>query len=425
MNRSRTEKYLDKYLLKNYTVETNVKTIKYAVVVPAIAEYDNIRIFLNSFQQQDRTYFKDTLLLFVINNSALSEISVKINNKETLQYIRSVQNISDINIGLIDASSEGNELPVKDAGVGLARKTGMDAVLPLFENEDKGLLICTDADCTFADNYLTEIVNYFKNTSFQAAYVNFLHSINDDITADAVICYEIFLRYYVLGLVYSESPFAFHTIGSSMVTTSKAYMDIEGMNKKKAAEDFYFLEKIAKKYKIGRINTTTVYPSSRSSWRVPFGTGQRVNRFLSKKHIEYVLYHPDCFRVLRKWHKLFFNNSILTSKEYLVQAEEINTSLFLFLKEQGFEKDWENISANIKKTSSVMNQKIRWFDGFRTLKLVHYLRDTEFGVVSMFDAADELFLMINSGVKINRNSLIPDRITQIEYLNKFREIDIK
>jgi hypothetical protein len=421
---SRLNKYLKKYSAERYTIECKVSKIKYAVVVPAIAEYENLHTFLESFLKQDKTFFSETLLLFVINNSFSSDPSVKEDNGRSMDYLRSVMNNeSGINIGLIDASSSGNELPDKEAGVGLARKIGMDAVLSLFEDEIRGLIICTDADCTFDNNYLTEIINYFRNNNSHAAVINFRHLIEEDTTADAVICYEIFLRYYVLGLKYSSSPFAFHTIGSAMVCTSGAYMDIEGMNKRKAAEDFYFLEKLAKKYQIGHINRTSVFPSARKSWRVPFGTGQRVNRFLSQTHPEYVLYHPDCFRVLKEWHKVFFNNDIFDSYFYLTAAEKINKNLYDFLLKQDLRKDWENITSNIKTPSNVLKQKIRWFDGFRTLKLVHHLRETEYAVYNMFDAADEIFSMLDTGIRIERRTPVPERKVQIEYLNKFREID--
>ena len=70
----------------------------------------------------------------------------------------------------------------------------------------------------------------------------------DNDETKAIICYEIFLRYYVLGLKFAKSDYAFHTIGSTMLCTPDAYVKVEGMNKRKAAEDFYFLEKLAKIY---------------------------------------------------------------------------------------------------------------------------------------------------------------------------------
>ena len=77
------------------------------------------------------------------------------------------------------------------------------------------------------------------------------------------------------------------------------------------------MEKLAKNYKIEKINSTTVYPSSRSSWRVPFGTGQRVGRFLSNKQNEYLLYDPISFDILKAWLQIFNSEEIKSSNDYL------------------------------------------------------------------------------------------------------------
>jgi len=436
MRADKTKTYLQKY---GYTIKTVVGAggkYKYAVVVPAIAECNNIQNFLRSFSELDAEYFKDTLLLFVINNNAGSPSEVKEDNFRTIVMLDKIVHkqhseltdrviSSGLNIAYIDVSSPGNELPAKDAGVGLARKIGMDACLEFVPQGWKGLLICTDADCTFGKNYLSEIIREFHTNDYDAAVINFRHNIDDEETADAVICYEIFLRYYVLGLKYSGSPFAFHTIGSAMACSSDAYINIEGMNKRKAAEDFYFLEKLAKKYPIAKINSTTVYPSSRKSWRVPFGTGQRVSRFLSRAGDEYMLYNPRCFEVLYEWHKIFFTGHIFSGGDYLGFAKGISSSLYEFLVSQGFEKDWDNILKNTKDPAGIMRHKVRWFDGFRTLKLIHYLRDNEFSITPMFDALDRIFEMYSCSEKIKRNSLIPGRSVQLEYLEKLRKLETR
>ncbi len=425
------EKYLQKYAGRLYKIESNIETCRYAVVIPAISEYENLRKLLNSLSRVDPYYFKDTLFLLVINNHVNSTTDVKDDNKRSLDFLRVlIKNGSadglhlsgGMNIGLIDAASEGCELPEKSAGVGLARKTGMDAVLNMFPDM-KGIIICTDADCTVEKNYLTEVINAFKKKNFDAAVINFMHRLDDPSTAEAAVCYEIFLRFYVAGLGYADSPFAFHSIGSAMACTAEAYINVEGMNKRKAAEDFYFLEKLAKNYSIGKINTTAVYPSPRKSWRVPFGTGQRVNRFLSNKQDEFILYDPHCFAVLKEWHKLFMNNDILTGSEYLNSAKAMNGQLYNFLCSQGFEKDWQNIVKNVRNTAGIVKQKIRWFDGFRTLKLIHHLRDKESGVMPMFDALDKFFNMVNSDNNIVRDNPVPEISVQKEYLQTLRELE--
>ncbi len=150
------------------------------------------------------------------------------------------------------------------------------------------------------------------------------------------------------------------------------------MNKRKAAEDFYFLEKLAKNVKIETINTTSVHPSGRGSWRVPFGTGQRVNRFLSGIQNEYTLYDPQSFDILKRWLEVFNKPGQTEIQYYLTNAKEIHPELLRFLYYQNFEADMVNIIKNSKTEEQLQLQKSRWFDGFLTLKFIHHLRDNGF-----------------------------------------------
>src|SRR6185503_7192191 len=58
--------------------------------------------------------------------------------------------------------------------------------------------------------------------------------------------YEVFLRYYVLGLAAAGSPWAMHTIGSSLAVDLDAYAAVRGVPRRDAAEDFYLVSKVAK-----------------------------------------------------------------------------------------------------------------------------------------------------------------------------------
>ena len=434
------EKYLQKYSLGNWTLESNGKNeIDTAIVIPVISEYENLRKLLTSLIKNDNTYFFQTSVIIVVNNFPDSSEEVKGDNHKSLNFLRTIisKNYSEdslssevinskLNFYLIDASSNGFEMPNKIGGVGLARKIGMDAALKIFnyKSDSKKILICLDADCTIDSKYLTTIVNEFTIRNLSAATVNFQHNIEEDlITTPAIICYEIFLHYYVLGLKYADSPFAFHTVGSTMVCDHESYIKVEGMNKQKAAEDFYFLEKLAKNCEIEKINSTTVYPSSRSSWRVPFGTGQRVQRFLSHTQNEYLLYHPSCFDILKKWLEIFNLNQIQNANYYLDTASKIHPELSKFLSEQNFKTDWDRIVANSTNSAQLAKQKQKWFDGFRTMKLIHYLRDKAFSQISMFEALNGMFERFG----ITKNFFwfkkeVPNLDTQIKYLELLREL---
>ncbi len=419
-------KYLQKYSVKEWKIE-NIGNRKFdnVIVVPAICEYENIRRLINSLLQNDEKYLYCTLLLIVLNNLPSSKEEIKIENLRTMDYLRTI-NSEKINIHFVDASSPGKELPENHGGVGLARKIGMDLALTVFDysSASKKILICTDADCTVEKNYLQEITSAFNKRDLSAAVVNYRHDISgEDENTAAIICYEYYLRYYVLGLKYANSPYAFHTIGSTMVCDYKSYIKAEGMNKRKAAEDFYFLEKLAKVAAIENISSTTVHPSARASWRVPFGTGQRVNRFLSKERDEYKLYSPEVFEILKSWLTTLNKNSNLVS-DYLSDAERIHPELYKFLIQQEFDRAFSKILNHANDEKQLNLQKKLWFDGFRTLKLIHHLRDNGFPEINTFDAIDLLFEKMKISCDIKRDKgAIPELSVQKKYLESLRELD--
>ncbi len=430
--------YLTKHGLTTWSlIVAGKKKFNNVIVIPAIDEFENLKRLLVSLIRNNKKYFDESLFLFVVNNFKSSEAGVVRNNGNTLIFLRSVidrssnglipQSIinSGMNIGVVDASNKGLEMPEESGGVGFARKIGMDLALTVFDynSNRKKILICLDADCTVNHNYLTAVIQSFNQSNIHAACAQYEHPLpKNEKEKLAIICYEIFLRYYLLALIYARSPFAFPTIGSTMICDYESYIKVGGMNKKKAAEDFYFMEKLAKITHIEKIDSARVYPSSRSSWRVPFGTGQRVSRFLKEVHDEYVLYDPQSFIVLKKWIDIFHSEAILTSREYIDMAKKIDSSLYRFLQQNSFEESWDKILKSSKSQEQIQKQKLMWFDGFRTLKLTHFLRDNGYPLVNMFTALDKLFNMINYNSALDRRELIPSIEIQMAYLNCLRKL---
>ena len=416
--------YLKKRASDTWKIENDhPKYFQNIIVVPSIAESQNLPAFINSLEQNDKLELNNTLMLIVVNHSISSTNEVKEDNKKTLEYLRNLK--TKINLSFVDTCSSDREMDDKNGGVGLARKIGMDLALTKFDylSINKKIIICTDADCVVDSNYLLEISGDFIRHNYEAAVVNFAHDIsNDDEETKAIICYEIFLRYYVLGLSFAKSDYAFHTIGSTMICTPEAYVKVEGMNKRKAAEDFYFLEKLAKIYPIGEIKSTFVHPSKRGSWRVPFGTGRSVDRYLSNIKDEYQLYDPKSFIILKNWLEVFYDHSLSEQNSLIKIAKNIHPALFDFLTQQDFENFVKKVLLNNKNRSETEKQKHYWFDAFKTLKLIHYLRDEAYPNISMFDAIDELLKLMKIEKKIRRGSDIPDLETQKEYLLLLRKI---
>ncbi len=382
--------YVKKYLEKFGTTERGILIRKFkkyeaVVVIPALAEFENIPKLISSLAKTDAEFHEHFLVLFVINNSENAENEIAENNRKSFELLKEVirKGHNEFNLpgkldfAAINAFEGKNALPQKTAGVGLARKIGLDAALALldYSSSKQKLLISLDADCEVSRNYFTGIYLQSNKRKLKAGYVNFEHPINIEPYSKAIIDYEIFLRYYVAGLKYAKSPYAFFTIGSTMISDAEAYVKIGGMNKRKAAEDFYFIEKLAKLFDVVEINSAAVFPSPRTSGRVPFGTGRSVYELLSGKRNYGELYSPRIFEALLRWNGLFFNENILTSSEYLERAEKINPRLKDFLIERKFPEHWEKILKKNASEKQILKQKKFLFDGFETLKLIHYLRD--------------------------------------------------
>ncbi len=426
------EKYFKKFGSDKWQVNS-VSSKKYdnIIVIPALGELANIGRTISSLNNTGSKYFDRSLVLLVVNNTANVNQSIRNDNELTIEYLKqrsyqSRQRSSELQIAYVDASTPGNELDNKNGGVGLARKIGMDLALTLFDygSSRKKLIICCDADCEVSSNYLSTIVEFFNDNNVNAGYVKFEHPIED--TGDerfAIVCYEIFLHYYVLALNYADSPYAIHSIGSTMVCDHEAYINVQGMNKRKAAEDFYFMEKLAKNYKVSPIRDAVVYPSGRKSWRVPFGTGQRINRFISKTTDEYQLYSPESFELLKQWNKFYYDPANIEAGILLRFANDTDEYLTKFLEVNNFKENFVNIINNSKSEIQVFQQKRRWFDGFKTLKLIHWLRDNKHPNINMFDALDDIFNKINVDRPVMRpKGKTPSLNDQIKYLELLRNL---
>jgi hypothetical protein len=288
----------------------------------------------------------------------------------------------------------------------------------------RNLILSLDADTLVQNNYLSATNNYFTPRD-KTAIVAYEHQMPLNYEEQAAICcYEIFLRYWVLGLKYAKSPWAFHSIGSTIITSTEAYLEVRGMNKREAGEDFYFLSKLAKMSKIGYIKETCVYPSARPSARVPFGTGKRIQRFLAGVHKEeYLLYDPKIFVILADWLQLMKNQFICGDDEILIKTERIHPMLKSFLIDCDFAAVWSKICRNAKDEKTLTRQFNDWFDGFKTLKLINYFTKKVYPQINMFEALNRILSMSGmSGLKLNSGTKIPKLEEQIKILQYLRMV---
>ena len=421
----------------------NLENIEQIVVIPAYAEKDLIFATLASIAANGNASLEKSLILCVINNKATASVDDKDNNTQTLALLNaliskepfrkfnladdlhaSLQMIADmpLRLGCMDASSPGLEISSRVGGVGMARKIGMDMALRLLTNSDgPRLILSLDADTLVQPDYLSAVRNVFFAGKSQTGIIAYEHQMPlDKIGQAAICCYEIFLRYWVLGLQYAQSPYAFHSIGSTMVTTADHYLTVRGMNRREAGEDFYFLNKLAKTGPIRRIRETVVYPSARISRRVPFGTGAAVHKIVSGAGSEYRLYDPRVFLILKEWIALMRQSFNRTADQILIMAKDINPGLGLFLVSRGFLSVWPKIRDNVKDQKTYDRQFHNWFDGFETLKLVNYLSKEFYPRIGQYSALKVILEMLDrkypGGLPDETFSNLEDQLNILSYL---------
>lgn len=192
------------------------------------------------------------------------------NNRQSLAFL---YGLKMDNLHILDHSSKGMGWSSKSYGVGQARKVLMDAINRKAAGSD--IIVSLDADTVFGPNYLRSILDIFSRFPHAVALSNpYFHKLGSDETLNrAMLRYEIYMRHYAINMWRIKSPYCFTALGSAIALPVWAYRKVGGITAKKSGEDFYFLQKLRKTGWICNYNTESVYPGTRYSDRVFFGTG--------------------------------------------------------------------------------------------------------------------------------------------------------
>ncbi len=344
-------------------------TYDHCLVVPAFNET------WRNLQQVWQNLSENYLVILVVNSPVAR-------HQATLALIREVRNQSpnpvvrghccylrgNPDILLIDRCSDGNTIDSR-YGVGLARKIGADIALKLIEDRIilSNRISVTDADAVLPANYFG-----FKLESGDAALsLPFEHSLESG-TALATLLYETSLLYYACGLLWADSPYAYTSLGSTLAISSTHYAMVRGFPRRPAAEDFYLLNKLAKTGRVRCAGNLPIILSGRLSSRVPVGTGPGIRKIqtLENPATEYLFYNPHIFDLLREFQKALWA-TWETPGALLSTNEEIRKYCRMMRLESLFSRQMQRQN---KKT--VFNKFVTdWFDGFRTLKFIHFMRD--------------------------------------------------
>lgn len=385
--------YLKKYGFRSPSILTNPNDeLNLIVVIPCFNEPDIIST-LKSLNACDLP--QGIAEIFIIINAGIHhDEKIKSQNLKTLEAINQWQSQNTLRFDFYPILID--DLPKKHAGVGLARKIGMDEAVARFHDLNKdGIIICFDADSLCEPNYFVEIENHFsKNPKTPGCAIRYEHPIaGEDFNQnvyDGIINYELFLRYYNQGLHYANLPFAFHTVGSSMAIRSSAYQKQGGMNKRKAGEDFYFLHKIIALGNFTELNSTKVIPSPRTSDRVPFGTGKAINDWIESESAEYLTYDFKIWKILKAFVETIPNLENIDLEHLEFSKSENHQPFIQFLNDNNFQDGLNEIRENSTNHSAFVKRFFVWFNAFRVLKLVHYLRDQQYPNQTIFKEAQNM-----------------------------------
>ena len=285
-------------------------------------------------------------------------------------------------------------------GVGLARKIAADTALYLIANEivSSRWIHCSDADADIPNNYFDAAQEI--ETGEHAALIYPFRHVKNQSAAQSVSnmtrLYEQQLQHYVNGLIYAGSPYAYHTLGSTLCLSANHYAQVRGFPKRAAGEDFYILNKLRKTGSIKTLKHPTIQITSRRSDRTPFGTGAAIEKLLIEQdhNLSNIFYHPTLFVHLStaiQWlnqlsHDYFeqagttkiADNQKNNWKRHLKSfSNDSAETLIQGFEKLNFDQCFEHCIAQCKTPAGFNEHLHDWFDAFKTLKWIHALREAD------------------------------------------------
>lgn len=375
------------------------------VTIPAINEAESISFILHDLAKQD---CKDFTLLVCVNQpdhwwNDETKLDVCTNNLDTISIIRDFCRAENISLVLIDKCSPGMGWTGKQGGVGWARKILMDTVNQMASDHD--VIVSLDADTRVETNYLSEIRNQFdtfkKASSLALPY---FHNLQGDIDHQkSMLRYEIYLRSYAINLLRINHPFAYTPIGSAMAARVSAYRSIRGLTATSSGEDFYFLMKLRKSGIVIPFCKTRVFPSSRKSHRVIFGTGPTVALGAQGQVGRYPIYHPSLFDQIDLACKAFIHLHLSDHQKHIQQSLNVFPDL-----------EYDKLRKNHPKRERFIHACFQKADAFAIYK---YVRSHQPQDITDISCIESLLSHLKLDVSFSSNMDLHEQpLETLEYL---------
>lgn len=329
------------------------------IALPVMNEMERLPLLVKAIMEQTEQRFR---LVVCVNQpdswwNDTEHISVCEENSFAIKYLLSLE---DNRIEILDKSSPGSGWTPKAHGIGFARKYLMDHISKKAHPGD--IIISMDADTLFNNGYFASVAENLRlNPAASAISVPYYHRLSYQNELDwAMLRYEIYMRAYAINMWRIKSPYCFTALGSAIALPVWAYRASGGMTPKMSGEDFYFLQKIVKTGRLLHWNGEIVYPATRLSDRVFFGTGPALIKGIDGDWSSYPVYSQRLYDLVAETYKLF-------SKLFY---EDVDTPLDEFLLGKFGELPWNALRLNFKTQGHFIRACHEKIDGLRILQFL-------------------------------------------------------
>ena len=334
------------------------------LAIPAMNEADFLSKTMQCIQNQRGLHSSIAVHTYICVNQPdhwwqdTAKLDICKNNRQTLEYLRTYPTK---NLKVLDRSSPGSGWQGKEHGVGMARKVLMDGISEVAGEND--LIVSMDADSVYPPGYLASVAEQFVKHPQAVALSNpYYHQLSGDERLDrAMLRYESYMRHYAINMWRIQSPYSFTALGSAIALPVWAYRKIGGMTAKKSGEDFYLLQKLRKTGWIINHNREKVYPGTRYSDRVFFGTGPALIKGSQGLWDSYPIYDHSLFDQVKQTYDLL----------PVLYDQEVKTPMDDFLKRQFRTGD---IFGPLRKNAANREQFVKAchhkIDGLRVLQFL-------------------------------------------------------
>lgn len=399
------------------------KRLRICVVIPAYDELQRIESVISSLHTEELPN-RAVEIIVCVNNADDSPPRAIEANGQTLKRLHELETPFELHV--IDRSSKGRAFPAGQAGVGRARRLLMDLAtrrLHQARRSADGIIACLDGDSPAAPGYLDTIWREMVSMPNALAGVcRYRHPIPEEKShAQAMIAYEVWMRFFELALHLTRTPYAFQSIGSCMVVSARGYARADGVPPREALSDFYLLQKIVKsagRGSVRQLRGPLVRPSARPSTRVPRGTGPSVRASMHHGDDRFIWVEPPrAFMELRA-----FFDAIEPGFE---EPDALRQSASPFLKEiLDRWNGWQTIDKlrrHAPDASRFERQFHTWFDSLKVVKFANRSKE-KWGGVFIFDAVRELFEAL--GDELGRQELPDATASRVEHGHWLQLLDV-